>query len=130
MKKKYHATQGITLVEIMVAFVILAFGLFSLMMVFPQLFALEAHTENVFIATVGAEEKLDELTDSGKPVSTSPISDNPTSLRNCTRTWWGENMSSGEVSVQKTYVKITWFEKNTMKSLTVTGLVSSISSTP
>ncbi len=114
----------------MVAFVILAFGLFSLLMVFPQLFALEAHTENTFIATAGAEEKLDELIDSGKPVSLTPLSDNPTSLRSCTRTWWGENDSSGALLVQRVYVKITWIEKNTTKSLTVTGLVSSLSSNP
>lgn len=114
----------------MIAFVILAFGLFSLMTVFPQLYALEAHTENVFIATASAEEKLDELIDSGKPVSSSPISDCPTSLRDCTRTWWGEDSYSGGASVQKVNVKITWFEKNTEKSLTVTGLVSSIISTP
>jgi len=124
MKRLRHCNRGITLIEIMVAFVILTMGLFVMLAAFPQLFALETRTEEIFIATACAQEKLDELTDTGKPLSISETSDSPSSLRSCTRTWWGEEAGSGAAGLQKANVKVTWLEKGTLKSLTVTGLIS------
>jgi Tfp pilus assembly protein PilV len=121
------AQAGLTLVEIAISFVILALGIFSLLGVFPFLFDLGENSQDIAVASSLAQQKLDELTSSNRPVGNPQAYDSPADLSRCTRTWWAETLPSAgtsPLSLQRVHVEVTWYLKNQKKSVCLTGLIS------
>jgi hypothetical protein len=124
-----RANGGITLIEIVISFVILAIGIFSLLGVFPFLFGLGENSQNTFVASSLAQEKLDELIAGNRAIGNQKIVDSPGELGRCTRAWWAETLPEGGASsliMQRIHVEVSWYSRNQKKSVIVTGLTATM----
>ncbi|MCL5774556.1 MAG: hypothetical protein M1536_09330 [Firmicutes bacterium] len=111
------------MVEVLIALALLSTGILAVIGVYPVILQMNTSSQNNDIALSLAQQKLDEILSNGTFISTSAQSDMPSNLPSCTRQWWGSSVPYNS-SLQQIDVQVTWTEKNRLRSVTVTSIIS------
>jgi len=115
--------RGFSLIEVMLAVLILGVGILAVMAVFPGVFALNQNAWNTTTALSLAQDKMDELLANNAFINASAQSDNPVELSNCTRRWWGAADPSGNAALQLITVQVSWREHQRVRSISISSTI-------
>ena len=121
--KSYKTFKGFSMVEVLIALALLSTGILAVVGVYPAILQMNTSSQNNDIALSLAQQKLDEILNNGTFISTSAQSDMPSNLPSCTRQWVGSSVPYNS-NLQQIDVQVTWTEKNRLRSVTVTSIIS------
>lgn len=119
--------KGFNILEVIIATAILLVAVTVTFNIIPSIYRMNQKAWNMSQAAFLAQEKLDDISEKNVFIDTSVNenqTDNPESLENCTRTWWGETDPYGNTNVQVIKVKVEWTERQKNKFIEVQGLVA------
>lgn len=118
------SSSGFSLLEVLLAVSVMTIGVLAVLGVFPAIVSLNYNAWGTTTAAVLGQEKLDQLLAAGTFININPSQDNPSSLPQCVRQWWGASDPQGNPSVQQLIVQITWTEKGRARSVSFTTLLT------
>ena len=113
--------KGLTIVEVMLAFGILAIGVFSVIGLFPQIVKLNNDSWVNARMMMIAQEKMDELLANNVYISTSYVNDTTGKIPDGYLRW---KANSGPTGAQPVAVEVSWIERGRTKNFTLYGVIS------
>lgn len=124
MDQRRRGSRGISMVEVLVAFLVLAVAILALLGALPAAARHQQLSTMRAQALYFAQQKMDEILQENTRLSTSQQTDYPfPTMGEGYRTWWGEADPGGNANLQMVTVQVTWLEQQAQKGVTFTHTV-------
>lgn len=114
--------KGMSLVEVLISFTILTFGVLSVLGLFPQILKLNDSVWDSIQISLMAQEKMDELLANNTYLGTSYIYDDTGKVPNGYLRWKGDVLPS--TGPQAIRVEIQWIDQGRTKNYVIHGTLS------
>lgn len=104
-------SHGMSLIEILVAYGILAIAVLALLGGLPAAARQQRSSIKMNQALYLAESKMDEILNSESRITATALTDQPMGDDSVVREWWGENVTANP-DLQLITVQVTWVESS------------------
>ncbi len=113
--------KGLSIIEVLLAFGVLAIGVFSVIGLFPQIVKLNNDSWVNARMMMIAHEKMDELLANNVYISTSYVNDTTGKIPDGYLRW---KANAGPTGAQPVSVEVSWIEKGRTKNFSLYGVIS------
>ena len=118
----YKRQKGMSLIEILLAFGLLAVGVLAVVGLFPQMVKLNSNSWANSQMMLIAQEKMDELLANNNYIGTSYVTDTTGKVPNGYLRWRATAATS--TGAQPIEVEVSWIEKSRTKTFMLYGVIS------